>query len=94
MSGRCLTKQDWADLAPTEDEMKTARLLVRTVLEDGFPGGYSLDGPLTKNGPHMMQLFDVICVLREGHTKRRAAQIRRYAKKLREREREEEERHG
>lgn len=93
MRGRRLTKKEWADLAPTKDEMKTARLLVRTVLEDGFPG-FSLDGPLTKNGPHAMQLFDVICVLREGHTKRRAAQIRRYTNELREREREEEERHG
>lgn len=83
MSGRRLTKKDWAELAPTESEMKTAKLIVRAVLDGGLPSSDSLDGPLTKNGAHAMELFDVICILREGHTKRRAAQIRRHAREVR-----------
>lgn len=82
MNSRSLSKADWAELAPTKDELAKAKLIVKAVLDGGFPSEYSLDGPLTPNGPHGFELFDVICILREGHTKRRAQQIRR------ERERE------
>ena len=77
MSSRSLGKDDWAELAPTDAEMKLARKIVKAVLDDGTPSRHSVDGPLTKDGMHCFQLFDVICLLREGNTKRRTAQIRR-----------------
>lgn len=77
MSSRRLGKDDWAKLAPTKDELKRARTFIKAVLGNGLFSYHDLDGPLTQHGPHEMQLFDVICVMRGEGLKRQRQHIAR-----------------